>query len=86
MVEEWPDVVSVDEMYGDWDYEAAVEVLGRSLDPRPSMSLFDTIGAGSSAKGPRGERVECLRCRTSCRVAPRTPLWPFVLPPRVPRE
>jgi SAM-dependent methyltransferase len=45
MVDEWPDVMSVDEMYGDWDYEAAVEVLGRSLDPRPSTSLFDTIGS-----------------------------------------
>jgi SAM-dependent methyltransferase len=53
----WTDPVSVEAMYGDWglgsttaegageddDYEAAVEILARSLDPRPSTSLFDTI-------------------------------------------
>lgn len=37
--------VSVDEMYGEWDYEAAVAVLERSLHPRPSSSLFDTVAA-----------------------------------------
>jgi len=43
MIEEWAGPVSVEEMYGEWDYEAAVEVLGRSLDPRPRTSLMDTI-------------------------------------------
>jgi ubiquinone/menaquinone biosynthesis C-methylase UbiE len=51
MADEWSLPVSVDEMYGDWDYEAAVEVLGRSLDPRPSTSLFDTIGSLGIAEG-----------------------------------
>lgn len=44
MLQEWASPVSVEDMYGDWDYEAAVEVLGRSLNPRSSMSLFDMIG------------------------------------------
>jgi ubiquinone/menaquinone biosynthesis C-methylase UbiE len=43
MVDQWSEPVTVDEMYGEWDYEAAVEVLSRTLDPRPSTSLFDTI-------------------------------------------
>ena len=43
MIDQWSGPVTVDEMYGDWDYEAAVEVLSRSLDPRPSTSLFDTV-------------------------------------------
>jgi SAM-dependent methyltransferase len=45
MVDEWSRAVSVEEMYGEWDYEAAVDVLGKSLEPRPSTSLFDTIGS-----------------------------------------
>ncbi|MDH3729843.1 MAG: class I SAM-dependent methyltransferase [Acidimicrobiia bacterium] len=45
MADEWSTSVSVDEMYGDWDYLAAVEVLGRSLEPRPSTSLYDTLGS-----------------------------------------
>ena len=44
-VDEWPDPVSVADMYGDWDYEAAVEVLDRSLSPRPAASIFDVVGA-----------------------------------------
>jgi SAM-dependent methyltransferase len=30
-------------MYGDWDYDAAVELLDRSLNPRPAVSIFDTV-------------------------------------------
>jgi cyclopropane fatty-acyl-phospholipid synthase-like methyltransferase len=43
--------VSVDDMYGDWDYEAAVEVLGRSLNPRSSSSLFDTVDSLGVGEG-----------------------------------
>jgi len=50
-LDEWPDPVSVAEMYGDWDYEAAAEALRRSLDPRPSTSLFDTIGVIGLGEG-----------------------------------
>lgn len=32
-------------MYGDWDYEAAVAALDRSLSPRPAASLFDVVGS-----------------------------------------
>jgi len=32
MVDEWSRAVSVEEMYGEWDYEAAVEVLGKSIE------------------------------------------------------
>lgn len=42
---EWSNPVSVAEMYGDWDYEAAVELLDRSLSPRPAASIFDVVGA-----------------------------------------
>jgi cyclopropane fatty-acyl-phospholipid synthase-like methyltransferase len=45
MSEQWSAPVAVEDMYGDWDYEAAVRVLERSLSPRPSSSLFDTIGS-----------------------------------------
>ncbi|MBT8164589.1 MAG: methyltransferase domain-containing protein [Acidimicrobiia bacterium] len=58
MNEMWSNPVSVEAMYGDWglgadegeagvdgDFEAATEILARSLDPRPSKSIFDTIGA-----------------------------------------
>jgi cyclopropane fatty-acyl-phospholipid synthase-like methyltransferase len=38
-------------MYGDWDFEAAKEVLERSLDPRPSTSLFDTVGSLGIGEG-----------------------------------
>jgi sarcosine/dimethylglycine N-methyltransferase len=39
----WTQPVTVEQMYGDWDWEAAVEAVGRSLDPRPSSSIFDTL-------------------------------------------
>ena len=43
MVDMWSEPMSVDDIYGDWDYEAAVELLGRSLNPRPATSIFDTL-------------------------------------------
>lgn len=43
--DEWADPVTVDEMYGDWDWEAAVAAVDRSLDPRPSSSIIDMFGA-----------------------------------------
>lgn len=39
----WSKPMTVDEMYGNWDYEAAVALLERSLDPRPGKSIFDTV-------------------------------------------
>ena len=39
----WNEPVTVEQMYGDWDWDAAVEAVGRSLDPRPSSSIFDTL-------------------------------------------
>jgi cyclopropane fatty-acyl-phospholipid synthase-like methyltransferase len=45
MVDEWSEPLSVDDMYGDWDYEAAVAVLERSLGPRSRTSLYDTVGS-----------------------------------------
>jgi len=49
--------MTVDEMYGDWDWEAAVAAVGRSLDPRPHTSIFDTLEccAGSRIGGGRRE-------------------------------
>jgi SAM-dependent methyltransferase len=43
MIDEWSKPISVEEIYGDWDYEAAVELLDRSLNPRPQTSIFDTV-------------------------------------------
>lgn len=40
---QWSYPVTVEQMYGDWDWERAVEALDRSLDPRPSSSIFDTL-------------------------------------------
>lgn len=39
----WQDPVTVEQMYGDWDWEAAVAAVGRSLDPRPNTSILDTL-------------------------------------------
>ena len=47
----WSNPVTVEEMYGDWDWEAAVAAVERSLDPRPSSSIMDTleqVGLGSN--------------------------------------
>lgn len=43
MVDDWREPLTVEEMYGDWDYEAAVELLDQSLSPRPSTSIFDVV-------------------------------------------
>ncbi len=45
MTGKWSKPISVAEMYGDWDYDAAVDLLSRSLDPRPSLSILDTLGS-----------------------------------------
>lgn len=47
----WSKPVTVDEMYGDWDWEAAVAAVDRSLDPRPSSSIIDMFGALGPASG-----------------------------------
>ncbi len=43
--EKWSRPITVEEMYGDWDWEAAVAAVDRSLDPRPSSSIIDMFGA-----------------------------------------
>lgn len=43
--EQWHAPVTVEEMYGEWDWEAAVAAVDRSLDPRPSSSIMDMFGA-----------------------------------------
>lgn len=45
MTDSWSKPVTVEEMYGDWDYEAAVAALDRSLGPRPSSAIFDVVGS-----------------------------------------
>jgi ubiquinone/menaquinone biosynthesis C-methylase UbiE len=42
-IHRWSRPLTVEELYGDWDFEAAVELLDRSLNPRPSKSIFDTV-------------------------------------------
>jgi cyclopropane fatty-acyl-phospholipid synthase-like methyltransferase len=39
----WSEPVTVEQMYGDWDWEAAVAAVDRSLNPRPSSSIFATL-------------------------------------------
>lgn len=64
MSEMWSDPVTVEAMYGDWglggtageagtgdDYDAAVELLAQSLDPRPSSSLLDTVASVGIGEG-----------------------------------
>lgn len=68
--------MSVEEMYGDWDYEAAVKILERSLSPRSSMSLFDTVdslgvGAGDlvlDIGGRDGRHSLVMAERFGCRA------------------
>jgi len=43
--DQWSGPVTVDEMYGDWDWESAVAAVDRSLDPRPHASIIDMFGA-----------------------------------------
>ena len=45
MNDNWSKPVTVEEMYGDWDWEAAVAAVDRSLDPRPHSSIIDMFGA-----------------------------------------
>lgn len=42
---DWDRPVTVDDMYGDWDYDAAVEALERSLSPRSSASILDVVAS-----------------------------------------
>ena len=42
---DWSRPITVEEMYGPWDYEAAVVALERSLEPRPGRSIFDTVAS-----------------------------------------
>lgn len=45
--------MTVDEMYGDWDYERAVALLEESLDPRPHKAIFDLFAALGPGPGVR---------------------------------
>ena len=82
MVDSWPKPITVEEMYGDWDYEAAVELLEHSLNPRRAASIFDTVeavGIGADdvvldiggRDGHHGlvmaERFGCRRTTQACR-------------------
>lgn len=43
--DQWTRPVTVDEMYADWDWDAAVAAVDRSLGPRPGSSIIDMFGA-----------------------------------------
>ncbi len=45
MNDTWSKPVTVEQMYGDWDYESAVAALDRSLSPRPGTSIIDVVGS-----------------------------------------
>lgn len=76
MDEPWTRAVTVEEMYGEWDYEAAVAALERSLHPRPSISVLDhlgTIGIGEDdvvldIGGREGQHAVVMAERFGCRV------------------
>lgn len=72
----WSEPVTVEQMYGDWDWEAAVAAVDRSLDPRPSSSIFDTLetlGLGSDDRvldigGRDGRHGLIMAERFGCKV------------------
>ncbi|MGD2043418.1 MAG: class I SAM-dependent methyltransferase, partial [Acidimicrobiia bacterium] len=72
----WTDQVTVEQMYGDWDWEAAIAAVDRSLDPRPSSSIFDTfesLGIGPTDTvldigGRAGRHGLIMAERFGCRV------------------
>ena len=76
MIDQWSKPMSVDEMYGDWDYEAAVELLDQSVNPRPAKSIFDTVeslGVGADSVlldigGRDGYHALLMAERFGCRV------------------
>jgi SAM-dependent methyltransferase len=41
--EDWSRSLTVEEMYGDWDWDAAVELVGHSINPRRGLSILDTV-------------------------------------------
>ncbi|MCP3997981.1 MAG: methyltransferase domain-containing protein [bacterium] len=49
----WSKPITVEEMYGDWDYETAVAALERSLNPRRAASIFDTVASLGIGAGDR---------------------------------
>ena len=76
MSDSWSKPVTVDEMYGDWDYEAAVEALDRSLSPRSSVSILDVVeslGVGPDDTvldigGREGQHALLMAERFGCRA------------------
>ncbi len=68
--------MTVEQMYGDWDWEAAVAAVDRSLDPRPSSSIFDaleSLGVGPNDRvldigGRDGHHGLLMAERFGCRV------------------
>ena len=74
--------VTVETMYGDWDYDAAVEILERSLNPRPGTSMIDTvaatgIGAGDTLLdigGREGQHALLMAERFGCRAVSVDPI------------
>jgi cyclopropane fatty-acyl-phospholipid synthase-like methyltransferase len=82
MNDAWSEPVTVDEMYGDWDYEAAVAVLARSLSPRPAASIFDVVGSLGVGPGDvvldiggrEGQHGLVMAERFGCRVVSADPV------------
>lgn len=73
---DWTKPITVEEMYGDWEYEPAVAALERSLNPRPALSIFDTVeslGIGADDRvldigGRDGFHALLMAERFGCRV------------------
>lgn len=62
MTDSWSRPVTVEEMYGEWDYDAAVAALDRSLGPRPSTSvLYVVLDIG----GHEGQHAVLMAERTA---------------------
>lgn len=45
MTDEWTDPLTVEQMYGEWgvEWDDAMALTDRSLDPRPRTSIYDTL-------------------------------------------
>ena len=78
MTDEWTEALTVEQIYGVWDIEwdEAMALTDRSLDPRPKTSMFDTLadlGVGESdvvldIGGRDGADGLAIAERFACRV------------------